>query len=400
MLARARGRKDIGAEGSPWGSHRTRSPYRTTHQLGIVLALALLATACGSPSGSPLAPGASAEKPVSVAASRPAVPLDPAPEQAEPGGPFLPAGGSDPAAESTAGFQPASRVGLEEPPPARGAWPLAHAADAAESAPSTAAVYTAELTAPAPRRVSAAAAPAVSARYVAVLDEASGELLHGQDEHARVAPASVTKIATTLVALEREPDLDQRVPVAISGSAMAARDHSSIMGLEPGRQVSLKTLLYGMMLPSGNDAAEQVALALGGSRENYVAWMNQKVTELGLQDTHFVTPSGMDADGHYSSAYDMAWLGRVAMQNETFRQLAGAASYRGDGYTMTNLNRLIGVYPGADGIKIGLTRAAGRTIVASASRDGHRVYVSLLRSQDLPGDSILLFDWVWRTFAW
>jgi D-alanyl-D-alanine carboxypeptidase len=235
---------------------------------------------------------------------------------------------------------------------------------------------------------------------VAILDEASGELLYGLDERARVAPASVTKIVTTLVALEREADLGLRIPVTISGSAMAARDRSSIMGLEPGREVSLAALLYGMMLPSGNDAAEQVALALGGSRERYVDWMNGKVAELGLEDTHFVNPSGMDAADHYSSAYDMAVLGRVAMQNETFRRLAGAASYRGDGYTMANLNRLIGAYPGADGIKIGLTRAAGRTIVASASRGGHRVYISLMRSRDLSADSAALFDWVWRTFEW
>ena len=115
--------------------------------------------------------------------------------------------------------------------------------------------------------------------------------------------------------------------------------------------------------------------------------MNEKVADLGLQDTHFVNPSGMDAAGHYSSAYDMAMLGRVAMRNEAFRQLAGAATYRGDGYSMANLNRLLGAYPGADGVKIGFTRAAGRTIVASATHDGHRVYVSLMRSQDLPGDS-------------
>jgi D-alanyl-D-alanine carboxypeptidase len=270
----------------------------------------------------------------------------------------------------------------------------------AEPAPSETAALAPPPGPPAPRRVRVAPPPEVTARYVAVLDEASGELLYGQDERARVAPASVTKIATTLVALERAPDLDQRFPVTISGSAMAARDRSSIMGLEPGRQVSLRTLLYGMMLPSGNDAAEQVALALGGSRETYVDWMNERMAELGLHDTRFANPSGMDAAGHHSSAYDMAQLGRLAMQHETFRRLAGAATYRGEGYTMTNLNRLIGAYPGADGIKIGRTRAAGRTIVASASRDGHRVYVSLMRSQDLPGDSTALFNWVWRSFEW
>jgi LysM repeat protein len=251
-----------------------------------------------------------------------------------------------------------------------------------------------------PRRMDNAPPPSVTARHVAILDEASGDLLHGQEERVRVAPASLTKIATTLVALERETDLDRRIGVTISGSAMAARDGSSIMGLEPGREVALRTLLYGMMLPSGNDAAEQVALALAGSREEYVGWMNEAATSLGLQDTRFVNPSGMDAPGHYSSAYDMAQLGRAAMRNETFRQLAGAPTYRGDGYSLSNLNRLIGSYLGADGIKIGRTREAGRTIVASAARDGHRVYISLIRSQDTVADCRVLFDWVWRTFNW
>jgi D-alanyl-D-alanine carboxypeptidase len=192
----------------------------------------------------------------------------------------------------------------------------------------------------------------------------------------------------------------RRFEASISGSGMAARDGSSIMGLEPGENVSLRTLLFGMMLPSGNDAAEQVALSLGGSRETFVGWMNQRVAVLGLRDTRFVNPSGMDASGHYSSAFDMALLGREAMRNPLFRELAGAVTYQGDGYRMTNLNRLIGAYRGADGIKIGSTRRAGKTIVASATRNGHRVYVALLRSSDLPGDSTRLFDWTWSTFAW
>jgi D-alanyl-D-alanine carboxypeptidase len=252
----------------------------------------------------------------------------------------------------------------------------------------------------APRRVGDAPPPEVTAQCVAILDEDSGVLLSGWREHDRVAPASITKIATTLVALEREPDLGRRVDVTVSGSELAARTGSSIMGLKPGENVSLKTLLYGMMLPSGNDAAEQVALALAGARETYVSWMNERVLQLGLRDTHFVNPSGLDASGHYSSAYDMALLGREAMRNPVFRQLAGAASYRGDGYRLTNLNKLLGVYPGADGVKIGSTRRAGKTMVASATRDGHRVYVVVMHSTDLPGDTTLLFNWVWRSFAW
>jgi LysM repeat protein len=251
-----------------------------------------------------------------------------------------------------------------------------------------------------PQRVSATAPPPVTASYIAILDGATGELLWGADEHARVPPASITKIVTTRVALEHTTDLSQVVPVTVSGSTMAARDGSSIMGLEPGQRVSLRTLLFGMMLPSGNDAAEQVAGVLAGSRQEYVAWMNQKVAALGLRDTHFVNPSGMDAAGHYTSAYDIAVLARDAMQDARFRELAGAGTYHGDGFSMRNLNRLIGAYPGADGVKIGSTTRAGKTMVASATRNGNQVYVSLLHSRDLPGDGTALLNWVWQSFRW
>jgi hypothetical protein len=253
---------------------------------------------------------------------------------------------------------------------------------------------------PAPIKVGDQAAPYVSAWYVAVVDDASGQLLYGEQEHISVPQASTTKIATTLVALERSPDLSRKIRVSVSASAMAARDGSSTMGIEPGRSVSLSTLLYGMMLPSGNDAAEQVALSLADSREEFIGWMNDEAAALGLTDTHFANPSGMDAQGHYSSAYDMAMLARYAMRNPTFRTLAATSSYSGESYPMRNLNRLLDVYPGADGVKIGYTDLAQKTIVASAVRDGHRVYVSLLHSADLVTDSIRLFDWVWDNYSW
>src|SRR5438876_2765736 len=203
-----------------------------------------------------------------------------------------------------------------------------------------------------------------------------------------------------MLALERSPDLTRRIKVTVSATAMQARDGYSTMGIEPGQLVSLDTLLHGMMLPSGNDAAEQVALSLAESRAQFVGWMNDEAAALGLADTHFANPSGMDAAGHYSSAYDMAMLARYAMRNATFRDLAGTSRYTGDGFPMQNLNRLLDLYPGADGVKIGFTDAAQKTIVASAVHDGHRVYVSLMHSQDLVGDCTALFDWVWQTFAW
>jgi D-alanyl-D-alanine carboxypeptidase len=232
------------------------------------------------------------------------------------------------------------------------------------------------------------------------MDEASGVLLTSVDPFAREAPASITKIVTTIVALERQPDIKHVYTTTVSSSALAACDGSSIMGLEPDDHVTLETLLYGMMLPSGNDAAEQVAYSLAGSREAYVAWMNDRVASLRLRDTHFVTPSGMDADDHYSSAYDMALLARYAMQNPEFRTLAATKSFVGDDYYMHNLNPMLYSYAGADGVKIGYTDVAGRTIVASVTRDGHRVYVSLMGSKNLAGDCTALFDWVWKTYQW
>ncbi len=242
--------------------------------------------------------------------------------------------------------------------------------------------------------------PHVTAPHVAVLDEASGNLLYAQDAFSRQAPASITKIVTTIVALERGPDIKTMYTTSVSATALVACDGSSVMGLEPDDHVKLETLLYGMMLPSGNDAAEQVAVSLAGSRERYVAWMNEKVGSLHLRDTHFVTPSGMDSDEHYSSAYDMALLGRYAMQNPEFRTLAATPFFVSDDYYMHNLNPLLSSYAGADGVKIGYTDIAGRTIVASATRDGHRVYVSLMGSRNLAGDCVALLDWVWKSFRW
>jgi D-alanyl-D-alanine carboxypeptidase len=255
-------------------------------------------------------------------------------------------------------------------------------------------------TASGPRRTGADPPPQVTAQHVAVLDEASGALLYSVDPFAREAPASITKIVTTIVALEREPDIKSVFTTTVSASALVACDGSSVMGLEPNDHVSLETLLYGMMLPSGNDAAEQVAYSLAGSRETYVAWMNAEIAALHLRDTHFVTPSGMDADDHYSSAYDMALLARYAMQNPEFRTLAATKSFVGDDYYMHNLNPLLYSYAGADGVKIGYTDIAGRTIVASATRDGHRVYVSLFGTKNYTGDCTALFDWVFSNFTW
>jgi D-alanyl-D-alanine carboxypeptidase len=242
--------------------------------------------------------------------------------------------------------------------------------------------------------------PEVTAPELAVVDDDSGLLLYGRAAHAREAPASTTKIATAIVALQHVDALDETVRVTIDGGAMALADGSSVMGLVPGKRVSYRTLLFGLLLPSGNDAAEQFAVSVAESRQEFLDWMNQVVGDAGLKDTHFVNPSGLDAEGHYASPYDLAQLARIAMRDPTFRDAVATPAYTGDGFKLYGHNPLLGVYPGADGVKTGTTDAAGKAIVASASRDGHRVYVVVMHSDDLLGDCRALFDWAWRAFGW
>jgi D-alanyl-D-alanine carboxypeptidase (penicillin-binding protein 5/6) len=169
--------------------------------------------------------------------------------------------------------------------------------------------------------------------------------------------------------------------------------------------ISVRDLLYGLMLPSGNDAAIEIAKAVGdGDVGRFVDRMNQKAEELGLVDTHFANPHGLDAPDHYSSAYDLAMLGRYGMQNPEFAAIVGTRSYHlapPSEYDLYNGNSLLKKYPGADGIKIGWTEAAGSTLVASATNsDGKRLIVTVLNSADRDADAAALFDWAWASHSW
>jgi D-alanyl-D-alanine carboxypeptidase len=253
----------------------------------------------------------------------------------------------------------------------------------------------------APQRALPVAPPPVTAGQVAVVDDTSGLLLYGSAAHAHEAPASTTKIATAIVTFEHATSLDTPVRITINGPAMAAADGSSIMGLTPGERLTLRTLLIGLLLPSGNDAAEQLAISVAESRAQFIGWMNSVATdELGLQDTHFVNPSGLDADGHYSSAYDLAQLARRAMREDVFREIVATPEVRAEGYVLEGHNPLIGTYPGADGVKTGSTDAAGHVLVGSATRGGHRVYAVVMHSDDIEADTSALLDWAWQEFAW
>jgi D-alanyl-D-alanine carboxypeptidase (penicillin-binding protein 5/6) len=276
----------------------------------------------------------------------------------------------------------------------------------AEAAPPVAAptpVAPAKLVAwgPAPGlAVGAAAAPAISGESAILIDEASGISLFEKDPHTRVPPASLTKIMTALIALERG-HLDDRVEISVDSRRMRG---STVMGLVPGERLTLEDLLYGMMLPSGNDAALAISEHISGSTDAFVALMNQRAAELGLINTHFANPHGLDNAAHYSSAFDLAVLTRVAMQRQDFRTIANTKYHVVTGtmatYDLGTLNPLYGRIAGVDGVKTGYTRTARQTLVGSVTRDGHRVLVVVLRSPDRAYDGTVLLNWAFDAYQW
>ncbi len=238
-----------------------------------------------------------------------------------------------------------------------------------------------------------------SGESVVVVDGDSGALLYAKNAHTRLAQASTTKIMTAIVAIERGR-LEDRVTVDVDSERLYLTTESTVMGLMPGQTVTLETLLYGLMLSSGNDAAIAIAKHVAGSEARFVEMMNEKARALGLQDTQFRNPHGLDAVGHYSSAYDLTMLSRYAMQNPTFYSLSATRHWNADGFDLWNLNKFLASYPGADGVKPGFTDDAGRCLVGSAVRDNHRVFVTVLRSADPTADARDLFDYTFEGFRW
>jgi D-alanyl-D-alanine carboxypeptidase len=237
----------------------------------------------------------------------------------------------------------------------------------------------------------------INGRAAAVIEGSCGALVHGWNEAIRLAPASLTKMMTAIVAREHLPDVNAPVTVGVSGSHMAKTTGSSIMGLEPGMRVTVQDLLYGLMLPSGNDAAVALAEASTGDVGAFVRRMNEKAVALGLNDTHFVNPHGLDQAGIHSSAGDMARLGLAMMHDPYLAQIAAAPDYKtAGGMSMRNSNKILRQYPGSYGVKIGFTGAAQHTIVAAAERNGRHLYVSVLGSQTSYDDTARLFDWAFN----
>ena len=223
----------------------------------------------------------------------------------------------------------------------------------------------------------------VSARGAVLIEAESGDVVFGQNEHARLPMASTTKIMTALVALEALPlDTEIRIPAEAVGV-----EGSSIYLVE-GEVLTAEQLLYALLLESANDAAAAIAIAVGGSVEGFAKRMNQKALDLGLTDTQFANPHGLDAEGHYTTAYELAVITRAALANEVFRTICATERktiplHGGEGVRLLlNHNKLLDSYEGCIGVKTGFTKKTGRCLVSAAERDGVTLIAVTLNAPD------------------
>ncbi len=241
--------------------------------------------------------------------------------------------------------------------------------------------------------------PAIGARAAVVLDDASGAVLYERSPHLALPPASLTKIATAVLAIERGR-LGESVDIRLDHRELG---DSTVMGLLPGDRFTMRDLLYGLMLPSGNDAALAISRAIAATPLAFSVQMIDLAKRLGLRHTSFVNPHGLDEPAHLSSAYDLAILARYAMTLPEFARIVRARTWTATGertIELRNVNRFLDAYPGADGVKTGFTEGAGRSLVATATRDGHRLYVVILNSPTRDQDAAALLDWAFANHVW
>lgn len=245
------------------------------------------------------------------------------------------------------------------------------------------------------------AAISVSARNAILIEQESGRVLFEKDAHAVSRIASITKIMTAILAIESGKMGDM-----VKVSELADRAEGSSIYLKPGEKIKLEDLVYGLMLRSGNDAAVAIAEAVGGSLEGFVYLMNEKAREIGMENTHFANPHGLDDhENHVSTAYDMAILTQYAMANEWYRKISGTKVHRAPNPTESwdrvwkNKNRLLTeLYDHSTGGKTGYTKRAKRTLVSTAEKGGFSLIAVTLNGPDDWNDHIHMFETAFKKY--
>jgi len=240
--------------------------------------------------------------------------------------------------------------------------------------------------------------PEISAQTAIMVEANTGEVLYEKNADVKAFPASITKIMTALLAIENG-NLDKKVKISKNASGV---EGSSIY-LETGERIPLRDLVYGLMLRSGNDAAIAIAEEIGGSTEHFVLMMNKRARELGAYNTNFMNPNGLHNPNHVTTARDMALISIAAMKNPEFKKVAAAKSWvanRGEGkYNyFFNKNKVIYQYEGGTGIKIGFTKAAGRTLVASSERNGMALICVVMNAPNWFQDTYKLMDYAYNQY--
>lgn len=243
-------------------------------------------------------------------------------------------------------------------------------------------------------KVSAGAPPSVSAESAVLIDE-SGQILYEKNANAKGYPASTTKIMTALVVLEKLDELGLGMDSEVIIPEEAVGIEGSSIYLKKGERIRIEELLYGLMLQSGNDSATALAMCVGGSLSSFVSMMNEKAEALSCSGTHFTNPSGLYEENHYTTAADLARIAGEAMKRDDFRKIVSAKDWQNkDGSrSFHNKNKTVFQYDGATGVKIGFTKASGRTLVASAKRDDKEMIAVVLRDGNWFNDAYALMDY-------
>lgn len=241
--------------------------------------------------------------------------------------------------------------------------------------------------------------PQISAKSALVTDVKSAKVLYEKNPNDHLLPASTTKLLTALVALERCSQ-EQQVTVGF------IEPQPSAMGLSTGDTVTVQTLLYGLLVASGNDAAFALALACTPSVEDFVGEMNLKSKELAMNDSHFTNPAGFDSENHYSTASDLAKLARVAVANPLIAKIVATKSIvltdslNTKTYYLENINKLLGQVKGISGIKTGQTEGSLEVLITQTTRDAHTIITVVLGSTDRFTDSENLIEWTFTNHNW